>query len=97
MLIGSFFIENENNKMIITYFISKQYWNKDIGTSSIKAIVGYLVKEKGIKEISAEPFEHNIGSKKALEKAGFVYSGKCKDIMKNETILNTSRYVYTCE
>ena len=93
--IGAFFDKYDRTTAKIAYFIGREYWNKGIGTNAIKAITSYLVEEKGIVKIIAEPFERNIGSRKALEKAGFTL----KEIVINGNakagiVINSCRYEY---
>jgi RimJ/RimL family protein N-acetyltransferase len=69
--IGAFYDDTDKSKAVIAYFIGKEYWNQGYGTKAVKGIVEYLIKEKEIKTILADPFERNNGSRKVLEKNGF--------------------------
>ena len=93
--IGAFFDRHDKSTAVIAYFIGKTYWNQGYASSAIKGIIQYLVKEKGIKTVSAEPFERNHRSRKVLEKNGFklikiIVNGNWK----NNVEINTCKYEY---
>lgn len=69
--IGAFFDASEKGSAVIAYFVGRRYWNRGFASSAVKGIVEYLVHERGIEKVSAEPFERNNGSRKVLEKNGF--------------------------
>lgn len=93
--IGAFFDKNDKTAAVIAYFIGKAYWNQGYASSAIKGIIEYLVNEKGIRSISAEPFERNHRSRKVLEKNGFKLIGIIEKGNKKGSIdLNTCKYEY---
>jgi RimJ/RimL family protein N-acetyltransferase len=55
----------------IGYFLAEEQWGKGIATQAIKAATSYAFKDFDIVRVYAEPFSDNIGSRRALEKAGF--------------------------
>ena len=57
------------------YYIAEEYWGKGIMTEAVKQICEYVFKHSDILRIYAEPFAHNMGSCRVLEKAGFQYEG----------------------
>ena len=57
------------------YYISEQYWSKNIGTSAVKQICDYIFENTNIIRIYAMPFSDNIASCRVLEKAGFFLEG----------------------
>ena len=60
----------------ISYFIGeKSYHGQGIATRAIRLVSDYGFKTLNLHRIQASLFEENIASKKALEKAGFVYEG----------------------
>lgn len=64
----------------ISYFIGdKSYHGKGIASRAIRLVSDYGFKKIGLHRIQASLFEENIASKKALEKAGFVYEGMYHD------------------
>lgn len=55
----------------IGYWLSEDYWGQGIMSGAIRQIVDYGFRTFDITRIFARPFGINIGSQKALEKAGF--------------------------
>ena len=63
----------------ISYFIGeKTYWGKGLATEVIKTILRFGFETIGLNRIQAGVFGSNIGSIKALEKAGFVFEGNLR-------------------
>jgi [ribosomal protein S5]-alanine N-acetyltransferase len=58
------------------YWLAEPYWGKGIVTGAIKQMVDYGFKNWDITRIYARPFGDNIGSQRALEKAGFVLEAR---------------------
>jgi [ribosomal protein S5]-alanine N-acetyltransferase len=58
------------------YWLAEPYWGKGIVTGAIKQMVDYGFKNWDIVRIYARPFGGNIGSQRALEKAGFVLEAR---------------------
>ena len=72
----------------ISYFIGeKDLWGKGYTTIVIKKIIN-IARKKKIKKLKAGLYEMNKGSKKVLEKNGFLLEGK----FKSEIIFNKKRY-----
>ena len=72
----------------ISYFIGeKKLWGKGYTTKAIKEIIK-RAKKKKLKKLKAGFYETNVGSKKVLEKNGFVKEG----ILKSEIIYKNKRY-----
>lgn len=75
------------------YWIGEAYWGKGIMTKAIKQMVMYGFQKFDINRIFAIPFHNNIGSQKALEKAGFKVEAKMsKTIFKNGEYLDEIIY-----
>jgi [ribosomal protein S5]-alanine N-acetyltransferase len=68
----------------IGYFLAEEFWGKGIATIAIKAVTAYAISKFDIVRVYAEPFADNTGSRKALEKSGFI----CEAIFKNYVIKN---------
>ena len=66
------------------YYLAEEYWGQGIVTEAIRQICGLLFETTDILRIYAEPFSYNIGSRRALEKAGFT----CEGVMKNNAVKN---------
>ncbi len=77
----------------IGYFISEAYWGKGIATKAIKAATSYAFKDFDVVRVYAEPFSDNIGSRKALEKAGYSLEASLKrNVIKNGIIKDSCIY-----
>ena len=69
-------INKHYNCCDISYFIGdKKFQGKGIASRAIKLVSDYAFKKLGLHRIQASLFEENVPSKKALEKAGFLYEG----------------------
>ena len=55
----------------IGYFLSEEYWGQGICSKAVKAITSYAFSNFDLLRVYAETFAGNIGSRRALEKAGF--------------------------
>ena len=77
----------------IGYFLSEKFWGKGIATKAIKAATSYAFRDFDIVRIYAEPFSDNIGSRRALEKAGFKHEATLKSyVIKNGIIKDSCIY-----
>jgi ribosomal-protein-alanine N-acetyltransferase len=79
----------------IAYFLGIDYWNQGIMTKAVKSMTTKCFNENPeITRIFADPFESNIGSRKALEKNGYELEGILrKNAIKNGKYNNS--YVYS--
>ena len=70
----------------ISYFIGDRgYWGKGIATEAIKLVAGFAFDQLKLHRVQAGVFEDNIGSIKALEKAGFIIEGKFQKQLRVQT------------
>lgn len=77
----------------IGYWLAEPFWGRGIMSSAIKQLTDFAFKQYDIVRIYAEPYEYNTGSRKALEKAGFILEGiKKKSIYKNGNFFNSCIY-----
>jgi RimJ/RimL family protein N-acetyltransferase len=77
----------------IGFFLSENFWGKGIATKAIKAATSYAFREFDIGRVYAESFSDNIGSRRALEKAGFTLEATLKrNIIKNGIIKDSCIY-----
>jgi ribosomal-protein-alanine N-acetyltransferase len=75
------------------YWLAEPYWGKGIMTEAIRQLVGYAFDNWDITRIYARPFGYNLGSQRALEKAGFTLEAKLeKTFYKNGKYLNELIY-----
>lgn len=66
------------------YWLAEPFWGKGIMTRAIRQMCEYGFKTWDINRIFARPFGSNIGSQRALEKAGFSLEARFeKTIFKN--------------
>lgn len=66
------------------YWLGEPFWGKGIITYAIQQIVSWGFDHLPIDRIYAIPFGSNLGSQRALEKAGFLLEAKLsKTIIKN--------------
>ena len=78
------------------YWLGEDYWNKGIVTEAIKQTCELAFEIFDIVRIFAEPYAHNIGSRRVLEKAGFEYEGTMKKgVYKNGQIYDFCMYALT--
>ncbi|MCL1901463.1 MAG: GNAT family N-acetyltransferase [Firmicutes bacterium] len=77
----------------IGYWIAQEYWKKGIVTTSVSKICKIAFETFDIVRISATPFEHNTGSRRVLEKNGFILEGTMrKGAYKAGKVLNYCMY-----
>lgn len=75
------------------YWLGEPYWGQGIMTQALRKMVNYGFANWEITRIFARPFGTNIGSQKALEKAGFVLEGRFeKTLFKNGVFLDELIY-----
>lgn len=66
------------------YWLAEPYWGNGIITEAIKQMVNYGFANWDFVRIYARPYGYNIGSQKALQKAGFKLEAKLeKTFFKN--------------
>ena len=92
--IGMFRQTNIHSKTAeLGYYIAEPYWGKGIGTSAVKQICDYIFQNTDIIRIFAEPFAHNTGSCRILEKCGFKCEGTLrKNAVKNGAVIDMKMY-----
>ena len=77
----------------IAYWLGEPFWGRGIISEAIIQLCQIAFEQYGIVRIFAEPYAHNIGSRKALEKAGFVLEGILrKGVYKNGKFFNYCMY-----
>ncbi|MCB9315247.1 MAG: GNAT family N-acetyltransferase [Lewinellaceae bacterium] len=75
------------------YWLAEPYWGQGIITRAIVQMVEYGFANWDINRIFARPFGTNIGSQRALEKAGFILEGRFeKTLFKNGEYLDEFIY-----
>ena len=75
------------------YYIAEEYWGRGIMTEAVGLLCDYVFSNTDIIRIYAEPFAHNIGSCRVLEKAGFQYEGTLRsNAVKNGEVTDMRMY-----
>ena len=95
--IGAFRQENIHRQTAeLGYYLAEEYWGRGIMTEAIRQLCGIIFDTTDILRIYAEPFAYNTGSRRALEKAGFVLEGIMKNnAVKNGKVLDMALYSQT--
>ncbi len=70
--IGAYDYDPVENQIEIGISIDELYWGQGIATEAMDCVLHYLTEDEGITHITAWCAKDNIGSKKAMEKAGMV-------------------------
>jgi [ribosomal protein S5]-alanine N-acetyltransferase len=77
----------------IGYFLDQELWGRGIITSAIKAATSYAFKSFDVVRVYAEPFSDNNGSRRALEKSGYILEAILKkNVVKNGIIKDSCIY-----
>ena len=96
-VVGSIAVFRQNNIHFKTaelgYYLAEEYWGKGIMTEVVKQVCKCVFDNSDIIRIYAEPFAHNIGSCRVLEKAGFQFEGLLRaNAVKNGAIIDMKMY-----
>jgi len=59
----------------VGYWLGEKYWGMGITSSALNGIINYGFNNLGLKRIFAKPLEHNMASRRVLEKNGFKLEG----------------------
>ena len=92
--IGAFRQDNIHSKSAeVGYYIGEPYWDKGYGTSALEQLCDYLFENTDLIRLYAEPFSHNKGSRRILEKVGFEQEGTLRsNAVKNGKIIDMTMY-----
>ncbi len=74
--VGAYDYDAEKNTIEIGVSIEEASWGKGFATEALSAALRYLADEEGIATVTAWCSADNIGSQRALEKAGMKQSGR---------------------
>lgn len=75
------------------YWLAEDYWNKGIMSAAVGQLCQEAFETFNIVRIYAEPFAHNLGSRKVLENAGFSLEGIMKNgVLKNGIVFDYCMY-----
>lgn len=92
--ISAFRQENIHSRTAeLGYYLSREYWGQGIMTRSVEQLCDTLFSATDLLRIYAEPFAHNIGSRRVLEKSGFQLEGILRaNAVKNGKVLDMAMY-----
>lgn len=77
----------------VGYWLGETYWGKGITSSALNGIVDYGFNELGLERIFAKPLEHNLASRRVLEKNRFNLEGILnRSVIKSGKIYNQVLY-----
>jgi len=77
----------------VGYWLGEPFWNNGLMSEAVKQLCDEAFKTFDIIRIFAEPFAYNIGSRRTLEKAGFVLEGIMKkSVYKRGEIFDSCMY-----
>ncbi len=75
----------------IGYWLAEPFWGKGIMSRAIRELCEFGFLNYDVVRIFAEPFAHNTGSRRALEKAGFALEGVLK-----KSVYKNGRFCDSC-
>ena len=68
-------LDKKNNSGEIGYWLGKPYWGQGLMSEALSTFLSYIVRYLHIYRFNAYVVEPNIGSRRVLEKNGFVLEG----------------------
>ena len=68
--IGAYDYDEDANSIEIGCSIARRFWGRGFAGEAVKAVLSYLLEEEGIDQVTAWCASDNIGSARAMEKAG---------------------------
>lgn len=68
--IGAYDYNAETNSIEIGCSIARRFWGRGFASEAVKAVLDYLLEEEKIDRVTAWCAADNIGSMRAMEKAG---------------------------
>lgn len=92
--IGVFFKDDVYRKSAeIGYWLGEPFWGRGIMSRAIRQMAEDIFNRYDVVRIFAEPYAYNMGSRRALEKAGFQLEGVLrKSVYKNGKIYDSCIY-----
>lgn len=85
-MVGSIGYEIIQNKLILGYALSQDYWGKNIMHRSLIALFVYVFKRLNIEVIEATTYLDNLKSQNVLLKLGFKKLGIISKVINNENV-----------
>ncbi|MGB9980236.1 GNAT family N-acetyltransferase [Methanobacterium sp.] len=83
----------ERKSSEVGYWLGEDHWGKGITSSALEGIVQFAFNDLRLERVFAVPLEHNIASRKVLEKNNFVLEGILRNsVVKAGQIHNQALY-----
>ena len=83
----------ERKSSEVGYWLGEDHWGKGIVSSALKGIIEFAFDNLEVERIFAAPLEHNIASRKVLEKNDFILEGILRNsVFKFEKLHNQALY-----
>ena len=77
----------------IGYVLSKAYWGQGLMPEAVKAVIDWLFHEVQLDFIIVGHFDHNVQSKRVIEKCGFQYIKSTRFETRYDTVENSMEYI----
>ena len=71
--------DEQHKKAEVGFWIFPQHWKKGVVTECLEAVITYCQEQKNIHRLEALVEEGNVGSRRVLEKLGFVHEGTFRE------------------
>lgn len=75
---------NKNHVAVIGYWYGQEFWGRGIATVALKLLLEKAKSDPKVGRIEATAFASNTGSRRVLEKCGFVLEAILKDALSKE-------------
>ncbi|HQR08116.1 MAG TPA: GNAT family protein [Gemmatales bacterium] len=76
----------------VGYWLGEEVWGKGIGTAALKAFAAWAFAEFDLRRLYAAVMIDNLGSRRVLEKAGFVLEGILRQHALKDGVLKDQAY-----
>lgn len=80
--VGAYDYNPQENSIEIGISIARKYWGNGFAGEVLQRVLSYLTIEEGIETVKAWCADRNIGSKKAMERAGMVQKSRERAALK---------------
>ena len=76
---GGYSFDADNHLAVLSYILSKSYWNKGIMTEALSTIIQFGFEHILVHRMEAQVAYPNLASARLLEKLGFQEEGRLRD------------------
>lgn len=78
---------NKSHVAVIGYWYGQEFWGRGIATAALKLLLEKAKSDTQIKRIEATAFAFNTGSRRVLEKCGFVLEAMLKNALSKDGVV----------